>query len=69
MDEEDIVVVEQQAPKCEQAQLCDSMIALSRAVDMARDPMSRELLLSTMGAVLYSLNPPRGELRELRKSK
>jgi hypothetical protein len=69
MDEEDVVVVEQQAAKCEQAQMCDSMIALSRAVDMARDTEARELLLKTMSAVLYSLNPPKGELRELRKSK
>lgn len=69
MDEEDVVVIEQAAPKCEQAQLCDSMIALSRAVDLARDAEAKELLLKTMGAVLYSLNPPKGELRELRKTK
>jgi len=69
MDEEDVVVVEQPAPKCEQAQMCDSMIALSRAVDLARDTEARDMLLKTMAAVLYSLNPPKGELRELRKTK
>ena len=69
MDEEDVVVIEQPAPKCEQAQLCDSMIALSRAVDITRDHEAKELLLKTMSAVLYSLNPPKGELREFRKAK
>ena len=69
MDEEDVVVIEQTAPKCEQAQLCDSMIALARAVDVARDHEAKELLLKTMSAVLYSLNPPKGELREFRKAK
>jgi len=69
MDEEEVVVIEREAPKCEQAQLCDSMIALARAVDLTRDADARDMLLKTMGAVLYSLNPPKGELREFRKAK
>lgn len=46
----------------ELAQMASSLVALSRAVDNARDRHARAHLLTAMSGIAYMLNPPRGEL-------
>ncbi len=46
----------------ELAQMASSLVALSRAVDNARDRHARTHLLTAMSGIAYMLNPPRGEL-------
>jgi hypothetical protein len=66
--EDEAVIIESPA-QCEAAQLCQSLINLAAAVDMARDPEARQHLLQTMSAVAYALNPPKGEVREFKSKK
>jgi hypothetical protein len=67
MDDEAIIM---EAPaQCEAAQLCNSMISLAAQVDVTRDPDARNLLLVTMKAVAYALNPPQGDVREFKSKK
>jgi len=42
---------------------------LAASVDITRDAQARELLLQTMSAVAYALNPPKGEVREFKSKK
>ena len=67
--EEGDVVYETVVVKSLQAQLCDSLISLSQNVDVCRDMEARAFLLQAMSAVVYELNPPKGELRDIKKSK
>jgi len=66
--DEDAIIVESNA-QCEAAQLCNSMITLAAQVDVTRDPEARQLLITTMKAVAYALNPPQGEVREFKSKK
>ena len=66
--DDDAIIVEPPA-QCEAAQLCNSMISLAAQVDVTRDPDARQLLLVTMKAVAYALNPPQGDVREFKSKK
>jgi hypothetical protein len=66
--EEEFFTVEAPA-QCEAAQLCHALIDLAASVDITRDAQARELLLQTMSAVAYALNPPKGEVREFKSKK
>lgn len=66
--DEDAFIVEAPA-QCEAAQLCDAMISLAAQVDVTRDPDARHLLITTMKAVAYALNPPQGDVREFKPKK
>lgn len=67
--EDDGVAYETVVVKSEKAQLCDSLIELARSVDLCRDTEARAFLLQAMSSVVYELNPPKGELRDIKKSK
>ena len=66
--DEDAIAVEVQGT-CEAAQLCNSLISLAAQVDVTRDAEARQLLLTTMKAVAYALNPPQGDVREFKPKK
>ena len=66
--DDDAIIMEAPA-QCEAAQLCNSMISLAAQVDVTRDPDARQLLLMTMKAVAYALNPPQGDVREFKSKK
>lgn len=53
--------------KCREAQFADALVDLSRAVDLSRNDEARSLLLKAMDSLVYQLNPPRGELKPVRK--
>jgi len=55
--------------KSERSQLCDSLIQLAQSVDLCRDVEARAFLLQAMSSVVYELNPPKGELRDIKKLK
>jgi hypothetical protein len=67
--EEEVVVVEREAPKVERAQLADALVDLATTIDVTRDPSARDHLLQAMAALVYVLNPPKGELRDVKKLK
>ena len=67
--EEDGVEYETIVLKSERSQLCDSLIQLAQSVDLCRDVEARSFLLQAMSSVVYELNPPRGELRDIKKFK
>ena len=67
MDDEAIIV--ESPMQCEASQLCMSMINLAAQVDVTRDPEARQLLITTMKAVAYALNPPQGDVREFKSKK
>ena len=67
--EEDGVAYETIVVKSQRAQMCDSLIQLAQSVDLCRDAGARAFLLEAMSSVVYELNPPRGELRDIKKSK
>lgn len=67
MDDEAIIV--EPPAQCEAAQLCMSMINLAAQVDVTRDLEARQLLITTMKAVAYALNPPQGDVREFKSKK
>lgn len=53
--------------KCREAQFADALVDLARAVDVSRNDDARALLLKAMDSLVYQLNPPRGELKPVRK--
>lgn len=65
-DDFDLDLVEEPA-KCREAQFADALVDLSRAVDTARNDEARALLIKAMDSLVYQLNPPRGELKHVRK--
>ena len=67
--EEDGVTYETVVVKSERSQLCDSLIQLAHSVDLCRDAEARAFLLQAMSSVAYELNPPKGELRDIKKLK
>jgi hypothetical protein len=67
--EEDGVTYETVVVKSERSQLCDSLIQLAQSVDLCRDAEARAFLLQAMSSVAYELNPPKGELRDIKKFK
>jgi hypothetical protein len=67
--EEDGVTYETIVVKSERSQLCDSLIQLAQSVDLCRDAEARAFLLQAMSSVAYELNPPKGELRDIKKLK
>lgn len=42
------------------------MIALSNAIDETRDENAKHMLLMAMDAILYTINPPRGNVQEVK---
>lgn len=44
-----------------------AMCRLAATVDATISPDARMLLLKAMDALLYTINPPRGELKEIKK--
>lgn len=42
------------------------MIALAQAVDQTRDENAANMLLMAMDALLYTINPPRGNVQEVK---
>lgn len=42
------------------------MIALAQAVDNTRDESAASMLLMAMDALLYTINPPRGNVQEVK---
>jgi hypothetical protein len=69
IDMDDDAIIMEAPAQCEAAQLCNSMISLAAQVDVTRDPDARQLLLVTMKAVAYALNPPQGDVREFKSKK
>ena len=67
--EEDGATFETVLVKCEKAQLCDSLVLLAQNVDVCRDPEARSHMLKAMSAIVYELNPPKGELRDIKELK
>jgi hypothetical protein len=65
-DDFDIDLVDEPA-KCREAQFADALVDLSRAVDLSRNEEVRALLIKAMDSLVYQLNPPRGELKPVRK--
>jgi len=61
-EEEDFIDEVPPFQPSELAQMASSLVALSRAVDNARDRHARAHLLTAMSGIAYMLNPPRGEL-------
>ena len=55
--------------KGERAQICDSLVLLAQNVDVCRDAEAKAFLLSAMSSLTYDLNPPKGELRDIKKLK
>jgi hypothetical protein len=55
--------------KSERAQICDSLVLLAQNVDVCRDAEAKAFLLSAMSSLTYDLNPPKGELRDIKKLK
>lgn len=53
--------------KCREAQFADALADLSRAVDQSRNDEARALLIKAMDSLVYQLNPPRGELKHVKK--
>ena len=67
--EEDVTEFETVFVKTAKAQLCDSLVLLAQNVDLCRDAKARGYLLSAMSSIAYDLNPPKGELRDIKKLK
>jgi hypothetical protein len=67
--EDDGAAYETIVVKCERSQLCDSLVQLAQSVDLCRDAEARAFLLQAMSSVAYQLNPPKGELRDIKKFK
>lgn len=67
--EEDGATFETVLVKCEKAQLCDSLVLLAQNVDVCCDLDARSYMLKAMSSILYELNPPKGELRDIKKLK
>lgn len=65
--EEDGATFEAVIVKCEKAQLCDSLVLLAQNIDVCRDPEARSHMLKAMSSIVYELNPPKGELRDIKK--
>lgn len=42
------------------------MIALAQAVDQTRDVDAKNMLLQAMDSVLFTINPPRGTVQEVK---
>ena len=42
------------------------MIALANAVDQTRDMDAKNMLLMAMDSVLFTINPPRGSVQEVK---
>lgn len=42
------------------------LIALAQAIDEARDENAKNMLLMAMDAMLYTINPPRGNVQEVK---
>ena len=53
--------------KCREAQFAEALVDLSRAVDLSRSEEARALLIKAMDSLVYQLNPPRGELKQVKK--
>ena len=67
--EEDGATYETIVVKCERSQLCDSLVQLAQSVDLCRDAEARAFLLQAMSSIAYELNPPKGELCDIKKLK
>jgi hypothetical protein len=52
---------------CKTSQLCASAVALAAAIDVCRDKKAREQLLQALRAVIWQLDPPRGEVHDIVK--
>lgn len=65
-DDFDLDLVEEPV-KCREAQFADALVALAKAADLARSDDTRTLLVKAMDSLVYQLNPPRGELKPVRK--
>lgn len=55
--------------KSEKVQMCEALVLLAQNVDVCRDDAARSYLLSAMSSLVYELNPPKGELRDIKKPK
>ena len=66
MSDDDFDLIDEPA-KCREAQFADALVDLSRAVDHARNEEARALLIKAMDSLVYQLNPPRGELKPVKK--
>lgn len=66
MSDDDFDLIDEPT-KCREAQFADALVDLSRAVDQARNEEARALLVKAMDSLVYQLNPPRGELKHVKK--
>lgn len=55
--------------RSEKVQLCEALVLLAQNVDVCRDDAARTYLLSAMSSLVYELNPPKGELRDIKNPK
>lgn len=53
------------AGKCVPSQIAESICELAAQVDETKSKEARDLLIQTMDALLYMINPARGELIEV----
>lgn len=67
--EEDGATFEAVIIKCDKAQLCDSLVRLAQNVDVCRDLEARSHMLKAMSSIVYELNPPKGELCDIKNLK
>jgi hypothetical protein len=51
--------------KCIQAQIAEAICECAAQVNESENPVATDLLLKTMDALLYSINPPRGDVVEV----
>ena len=65
-DDFDLDLIEEPT-KCREAQFADALVSLAKAVDLSRSEDVRALLVKAMDSLVYQLNPPRGELKPVRK--
>ena len=66
MSDDDFDILDEPA-KVREAQCAEALVDLARAVDLARSEEARALLIKAMDSLVYQLNPPRGELKHVKK--
>lgn len=67
MDEEDYGADSAVYVPNELSQWASSLVELATAVDVTKDKDAKRLLLQAMDGLAFCLNPPRGQLEEIKK--
>lgn len=67
MDDEDYQTDQAVYVPNELSQWASSMVELAAAIDATKDKDAKRLLLQAMDGLAFCLNPPRGQLEEIKK--